>query len=129
MSVVQVSATGVQPQSYKSGGSDSAKATIDLKYDWQSLRLTGSYEGTAVDLPLTPQTQDDGSVQLALMVELLAGRTPVQLLPHRQEQRARVPVQARGRGHAEDAAGRCRHGHLPGTEEILTAHHALLVRA
>jgi hypothetical protein len=75
-SVVQVSATGVQPQSYQSGGSDSAKVTIDLKYDWQSLRVTGTYEGTAVDLPLTPQTQDDGSVQLALMVELLAGRVP-----------------------------------------------------
>jgi hypothetical protein len=33
-------------------------------------------------LPLSPRVQDDGSVQLALMVELLAGRTPptVQLI-------------------------------------------------
>ena len=75
-SVVHLTATSVQPQSYKSGGSDGAKVAIDLKYDWQSLRVTGIYEGTPVDLPLTPQTQDDGSVQLALMVELLAGRTP-----------------------------------------------------
>ena len=49
------------------------KRTVELKYDWQSHRVTGVYEGTQVDLPLTPQTQDDASVQLALMVELLGG--------------------------------------------------------
>jgi Protein of unknown function (DUF3108) len=75
-SVVRVTATGVQPQSYQSGGSNSASASIELKYDWQAVRVTGNYQGTPVDLPLTPQVQDDGSVQLALMVELLAGRTP-----------------------------------------------------
>ncbi|HEY1874419.1 MAG TPA: DUF3108 domain-containing protein, partial [Steroidobacteraceae bacterium] len=50
--------------------------------DWQTHRVTGVYEGTEVNLPLTPQVQDDGSVQLALIVELLAGRTPptVQLI-------------------------------------------------
>jgi hypothetical protein len=75
-SVVRVSATGIEPQSYQSGGSDSANTSIQLKYDWQAHRVSGNYQGTPVDLPLTAEVQDDGSVQLALMVELLAGRTP-----------------------------------------------------
>jgi hypothetical protein len=81
VSVVQVSGGAVQPQSFKSSGGSASKDT-DLRYDWQAHRVTGTYEGTALDLPLTPQVQDDGSVQLSLMVELLAGRTPptVQLI-------------------------------------------------
>jgi hypothetical protein len=81
VSVVRVTEHGVQPQSFKSTGGNPDKA-IELNYDWQAHRVTGTYEGTKVDLPLTPQMQDDGSVQLALMVELLAGRTPptVQLI-------------------------------------------------
>ena len=81
VSVVRVSDQGVLPQSFKSSGGDAAKS-IELKYDWQGHRVTGTYEKTKVDLPLTPQVQDDGSVQLGLIVELLAGRTPpsVQLI-------------------------------------------------
>jgi len=81
VSVVRVTDQGVLPQSFKSSGGDTAKS-IELKYDWQAHRVTGTYEKTKVDLPLTPRVQDDGSVQLALMVELLAGRTPptVQLI-------------------------------------------------
>jgi Protein of unknown function (DUF3108) len=75
VAVVHVSAGAVQPQSFKSSGGSASKNT-DLKYDWQSHRITGSYEGTAVDMPLTAQVQDDGSVQLSLMVALLAGHTP-----------------------------------------------------
>jgi Protein of unknown function (DUF3108) len=81
VSVVHVSGGKVQPQSFKSSGGSASKNT-DLKYDWEAHRVTGTYEGTAVDLPLTPRVQDDGSVQLSLMVELLAGHTPasVQLI-------------------------------------------------
>jgi Protein of unknown function (DUF3108) len=75
VSTVRISAGAVQPQSFKSSGGSASKNT-DLQYDWQAHRITGTYEGTTVDLPLTPQVQDDGSVQLSLMVELLAGRTP-----------------------------------------------------
>jgi hypothetical protein len=78
VSEVQVTAAGVLPQSYRSEGGDAAKA-VNLNYDWQTHRVTGTYEGTAVDLPLTPQVQDDASVQLALMAELVAGRTPPSL--------------------------------------------------
>jgi hypothetical protein len=81
VSVVRVTAEGVRPLSFKSSGGDPGKS-IQLNYDWENHRVTGVYEGTQVSLPLTPQVQDDGSVQLALMVELLAGRTPptVQLI-------------------------------------------------
>ena len=81
VSVVRVTDKGVLPQSFKSSGGDPNKG-IQLNYDWEYHRVTGVYEGTQVSLPLTPQVQDDGSVQLALMVELLAGRTPptVQLI-------------------------------------------------
>ena len=75
VSTVRVSGAGVQPLSYKSSGGQSAKS-IDLTYDWQSHRVTGTYEGAQVDQPLTAEVQDDASVQLALTVELLAGRTP-----------------------------------------------------
>jgi len=75
VSVVRVTSAGVQPVSYKSEGGDRAKS-IDLKYDAGAHRVTGTYEGTPVDLPLTPEVQDDASVELALTVELLAGRTP-----------------------------------------------------
>jgi hypothetical protein len=81
VSVVRVADQGVLPQSFKSSGGDRDKS-IALNYDWQTHKVTGTYESTKVDLPLSPQVQDDGSVQLALMVELLAGRTPpaVQLI-------------------------------------------------
>jgi Protein of unknown function (DUF3108) len=78
VSVVKVTAAGVLAQSFRSEGGEASKA-VNLKYDWQSHKVTGSYQGTTVDLPLTPQVQDDGSVQLALMAELIAGRTPAGL--------------------------------------------------
>jgi hypothetical protein len=75
VSIVRLTRTGVQPLSFKSEGGESSKS-IELAYDWPSHRVTGTYEGTAVDLPLTPDVRDDASVQLGLTVELLAGRTP-----------------------------------------------------
>lgn len=75
VSVVHVTASGVEPQSFRSEGGDRDKST-DLAYDWRLARVTGTVDGVRVDQSLTPGVQDDGSVQLALMVELLAGRTP-----------------------------------------------------
>jgi hypothetical protein len=75
VSVVRVTASGVEPQSFRSEGGDRDKST-ELAYDWGAARVTGTVDGVRVDQSLTPGVQDDGSVQLALMVELLAGRTP-----------------------------------------------------
>jgi Protein of unknown function (DUF3108) len=77
VSVFKLTSAGVQPQSYKAtDGTSADKRAVDLKYDWTSLKLTGVYEQAKIDLPLTPDVQDDASVQVALMVESLAGRTP-----------------------------------------------------
>jgi hypothetical protein len=76
-SVLRVTAAGVQALSYQGDdGTSSNKRSIDLKYDWDKHRVTGVYEQTPVDLPLTPQVQDDSSIQVALMVALLRGQTP-----------------------------------------------------
>jgi hypothetical protein len=77
VSVLRVTASGVEPLTYNvDDGSNSDKRTVKLKYDWSQHRVTGVYERTAVDLPLTPDVQDDASVQVALMASLLAGKTP-----------------------------------------------------
>lgn len=76
-SVLRVTDAGAQPLSYQaSDGTTSTRRAIDVKYDWDHGRLTGVYEDTAVDLPLKAGVQDDASVQVAMMVELLRGRTP-----------------------------------------------------
>jgi Protein of unknown function (DUF3108) len=77
VSVLRVTANGVEPMSYKGDdGTSSNKRTINLNYDWTQHRVTGVYEQTPVDLPLTADVQDDSSVQVALMAALLGGRTP-----------------------------------------------------
>ena len=90
-SVAKVVGDGIQPQSYRSGGGD-ARHSIDLKYDWQTKRLTGNYEGTKVDLPLTPGGAGR-CLGAARPDERAARRQDARQVPaHRQEQRARVPA-------------------------------------
>ena len=77
-STLRITDQGVQPLSFKAeGAGDSHDA--DVTFDWSAGRATGDYEGTAVDLPLKPGIQDDLSVQIAMMLELLHGRTPDRL--------------------------------------------------
>jgi hypothetical protein len=79
--MVRVTATGVQPLSYKADdGTASTKRDIDIQYDWVHGHVTGVYEDVRIDLPLQPGIQDELSVQIALMVELLRGRTPERFL-------------------------------------------------
>lgn len=76
-SVLRVTDAGAQPLSYQaSDGTTSTRRAINVKYDWDHGRLSGVYEDTPVDLPLKAGVQDDASVQVAMMVELLRGRTP-----------------------------------------------------
>jgi hypothetical protein len=75
---LRITDQGVQPLSFKAEGSgDSHNA--DVMFDWSAGRATGVYEGTAIDMPIKPGMQDDLSVQIAMMLELLHGRTPDQL--------------------------------------------------
>jgi hypothetical protein len=80
-SIMKVTPTDVRPLHYKADdGTSSGKRDADVQFDWEHNRVTGIYEGATVDMPLQPGTQDDLSVQIALMVKLLAGRTPDQFL-------------------------------------------------
>ncbi|HEY3729714.1 MAG TPA: DUF3108 domain-containing protein [Steroidobacteraceae bacterium] len=77
-STLRITSQGVQPLTFKAAGSGSAH-DADVTFDWGAGRATGNYEGTALDLTLQPGVQDDLSVQIALMVELLHDRTPEHL--------------------------------------------------
>jgi hypothetical protein len=78
-SVMRVTGKGVQPLSYDADdGTSSTKRDAHVKFDWEHGRATGVYEDEKLDMPLHPDIQDDSSVQIALMVELLAGREPQQ---------------------------------------------------
>ena len=80
-SIMKVTEAGVRPLHYKADdGTSSTKRDADVQFDWEHNRVTGLYEGVKLDMPLQPGIQDDLSVQIALMVELLAGRTPDQFL-------------------------------------------------
>jgi hypothetical protein len=67
----------VRPQAYHAddGERDSDKA-VTLQFDWQARRVTGIAEKKPVDLALESGTQDSLSVQIELMQELAAGRSP-----------------------------------------------------
>jgi len=78
-STLRVTDKGVQPLSYEADdGTSSTKRDADVQFDWEHGRVTGVYEDVKVDMPLQPGIQDDLSVQIALMVEVLAGREPQQ---------------------------------------------------
>jgi hypothetical protein len=67
----------VRPASYHAddGEADSDKA-VTLQFDWQTRRVTGIAEKKPVDLALESGTQDTLSVQIELMREVAAGRSP-----------------------------------------------------
>ncbi|MGH8139074.1 MAG: DUF3108 domain-containing protein [Steroidobacteraceae bacterium] len=76
-SVLRVTEAGTQPMSYKADdGTSSTKRDVDVRFDWVHGRVTGVYEDVPIDMPVRPGLQDDLSVQIALMVELLRGRSP-----------------------------------------------------
>lgn len=74
-SLLRVTDDGIEPQHFRAdaGGKDH---DADVEFNWDSKRATGSYEGVAVDLPIKPGVQDDLSVQVQLIADLLHGRTP-----------------------------------------------------
>lgn len=77
-STLRITDQGVQPLSFKAGGGG-ANHNADVRFDWSAGRASGVYDGVAIDMPLKPGMQDDLSVQIAMMVELLHGRTPEHL--------------------------------------------------
>ncbi len=63
----------VQPLHFRAEGGG---APEDVRFDWQSGRVSGTAKHKQIDLKLEPGTQDPGSVQIALMLAFLAGRPP-----------------------------------------------------
>lgn len=57
-------------------GTKQGKRNTDITFDWNAKRASGTAEGKTVDAAIEPGTQDTLSVQLALIHELTAGRTP-----------------------------------------------------
>lgn len=47
-----------------------------VRFDWPNGRVTGTVDGKPFDLPTQPGLLDTQSVQVALMQELMSGRTP-----------------------------------------------------
>jgi hypothetical protein len=80
-STLRVTESGVQPLSYKADdGTSATKRDAQIVFDWEHNRATGVYEDVKVDMPLQPGVQDDLSIHIALIVELLTGRTPQKAL-------------------------------------------------
>lgn len=67
----------VRPASYHADdGARNSDKVVDLQFDWQAGRVTGVAEKKPVNLALEKGTQDSLSVQIELMRELAAGRSP-----------------------------------------------------
>jgi hypothetical protein len=75
-SVLLLSQNGVQPLKYHADdGTSSTKNDADVEFDWIHGRMRGVYEDAKVDMPTAPGVQDDLSVQIAMIVELMRGHT------------------------------------------------------
>lgn len=70
----------VVPELFVADGGSGSDKDQELRFDWTSGRVTGRNEKAAVDLPLQQGLLDSLSVQVALMMELLAGRTPARFV-------------------------------------------------
>ncbi len=69
----RVTAGQVQPLAFQAGG---AGNDVLAQFDWKSDRVTGMAKGKLLDLKLQAGTQDPLSVQIAIMLELLARDAP-----------------------------------------------------
>jgi hypothetical protein len=61
----------VVPLEYR--GSDEKERPIDLKFDWQAKRVSGTAKGSPVDLEIPPTAQDPMSLQIASLRNLAKG--------------------------------------------------------
>ncbi|HWW21772.1 MAG TPA: DUF3108 domain-containing protein [Steroidobacteraceae bacterium] len=74
-SLLRVTERGVEPQHFRADAG-SKDRDADVEFNWETGRATGTYDGVAVDLPIKDGVQDDLSVQVELIVDLLRGKTP-----------------------------------------------------
>jgi hypothetical protein len=76
-STMTITPSGVQPLtfSFDDGSTDSSK-DVRHTFDWANQRVTGVAAGKPVALDVVPGTQNTASVQAAMIIERLNGRTP-----------------------------------------------------
>jgi hypothetical protein len=74
---MHVSGERVRPLEFEfnDGTAEDAK-DVRLQFDWNAGQVTGVADGKPFIYDVEPGTQDTASVQAAMLVELLAGRTP-----------------------------------------------------
>jgi hypothetical protein len=70
---VSVNGDHVRPNRYR--GEDGS-SSVNLDFDWDAGRVSGTSEGKAVDLKLKEETQDVMSIQLEVMLDLKKGDLP-----------------------------------------------------
>jgi len=76
-STMQITPAGVRPLTFDfNDGSDATSKDVRFKFDWTAGRVQGEAEGAPFELAVPPGTQDTASVQAAMIIELLAGRSP-----------------------------------------------------
>jgi hypothetical protein len=73
----QVTPQGVRPIRYRGDdGSSDTRRDISLDFDWSAGRVRGVAEDKPVDIALEPGVQDAMSIQVAVLLDLRAGRDP-----------------------------------------------------
>ena len=78
---MRIDGNDVQPLSYRADDAAGRSSRgIDIHFDWDKNRVTGTAEGQAIDMALSPGVQDDLSVQIALIAQLVNGVTPTGFL-------------------------------------------------
>jgi hypothetical protein len=76
-STLQIDGDRVVPLSYRGDdGTSSSDRDVSLDYDWSAGRVRGIAEKEKVDLELRPDAQDPMTVQIAMIMQLAAGREP-----------------------------------------------------
>ena len=76
-STMQLTGAGIRPLTFEfNDGKEGLAKDVRTTFDWAAGRVRGSAQGEPFDLEMKPGTQDTASVQVAMLVELLAGRSP-----------------------------------------------------
>lgn len=76
-STMQLTNAGMRPLSFEfNDGKEDLAKDVRTTFDWAAGRVRGTAQGKPFDLEVKPGTQDTASVQAAMLVELLAGRSP-----------------------------------------------------
>jgi hypothetical protein len=74
-SELTVDSSGIKPLRFTQANGSSQDRAIDIRFDWQTSRVNGTVETKPVDEPVPTGTQDDLSVQLALLRALARGES------------------------------------------------------